>query len=493
MAIPDQNATMTNPVVEIAKVLREIPALLDRSAQATLVESVGRDLGRALVVRDGSTPQVHLYNIVAACHDEPGGLDAMMRFLDYLVSDHPATARVRALISPVQDAVTAEDGQVIDRLLRGRRTAHLARLFCVAAGGAVTPPAVLRDALHAFHILADHNVRADGLAPHLVFVSLLAEAVAMGAEPQAAVLAAELRDWLARQVRRMRDDGQDDIADRLTRLDHCRGPVPDASLPICVVIMVEPDLTGPPGGYVLSHWRQIDPTTWCPEPGGERIRLRVAEIPDAVAHLLQEAETGWARPLGEPLYVEFVLPTELLNLDVDQWTRERPPDPYSVPIGTEYDVVVRSQERLRTPVWHRSWQRRSRLLHEPGAECVVHELPHGLAERPRALRVHLNREESVVACLLTAPPDVEPGRSQLAVAMRAGLPVVLWCRDAECGEQLTRLLRNLDIRQLRSRIRQLRSAAAMGDSDPDAKLGSHITLLWDDQERFLDLTEPISV
>ncbi|WP_460356041.1 VMAP-C domain-containing protein [Actinoallomurus acanthiterrae] len=467
-------------VPRIADALEGISLMLDRSVRDAMVDFIGRELDGPLNVRDSDYAKIHLYNLVAACADRPGAFQAMVRFLDHVAGDLPGTALVRRMISPVAEALPTADCTAVRRLLEGRTIPQLTRIFCIACGGSVPPPGHLNDAWEAFSILLDMNARPDGTPPHLLFAALFAQA------PEAKGVAEGLRAWIVDQAMLLRAAGAEEAADSLLAIRDRTWPA--AGLPLHLIIMIEPSLTEGPGGFLITHWRQFHPAEWRPEPAGRETRCGFDDIPGGVADLIREAVSGWASQFNDPLTIEFVLPSELINLDVDQWLRE-PPDDQSVPIGAEFEVVVRSRDRLSETSWHHAWRRRSRMLADPSHDCRIHPTPPDMNGDPRKFRVYLD-QATAVACILDSSPDEEPGRSQLKASLRAGLPVVLWCRDRRSAADFGAAVAAINARRLPPEIKRLRQNAIIAEGT-GSTYGQHISLLWDDHGHFLDVNARI--
>lgn len=470
-----------SPIHQIAEALAKIPLTRDRSFRDAMIDSIGRELESPVNVPDSPYAQIHLYYIVTACTDRPGALAAMVRFLEYAAGELPGTALVRRLVSPAADVLPAADRDAARRLLEGRTIPHLSRIFCVACGGAVTPPGHLRDAWEAFSLLLDANARPDGVPPHLAFAALFAQA------SDVRDVADELRAWVEDQAGVLRAQGAGQAADTLLAI-HEDHKVPPPGLPLHLIIMIEPSLTEGPGVYSIRHWRQAHPSEWRPEPASTEWVCTLAGIPPRVAELIQETISGWASQFDDPLALDFVLPIELINLDVDQWFRESG-DEQAVPIGAEFEVVVRSQDRISEATWHYAWRRRSRMLADPSHDCRIHPTPPGMDGDPRKFRVYLD-QATAVACILDTPPDTEPGRSQLIAALRAGLPVVLWCRDRASMSRFGDAIGGINARRLPPEIKRLRQNAILAE-DSNLSFARHISLLWDDHGHFLDVDTPL--
>jgi hypothetical protein len=205
----------------------------------------------------------------------------------------------------------------------------------------------------------------------------------------------------------------------------------------------------------------------------------------------------------EQLRLEFLLPNFLINLSVDQW-RIGP-----VTLGVQYQVVVRSVTRLEELSgtyrrWQDTWARARRaeffsVSGEPGAGVRLADAVDWLAERdaaqdPDQVFVTLIRPDGPVCLFLTQSP-VPDHCAALMVALRAGIPVLLWSRspaaDLVSGligllpdDGASFLLPDLPDRVFASR----RSSAGRGVGDHD--LARNLTLLYDDGSRVLDPAVP---
>jgi hypothetical protein len=490
-------------LMELAKALARIGDLQDEAGRTTFVHAIGAALGgHPLLVRTQANPQLFLFNVVEACDERPGGLDALLLAVDFVAPGTPSASLIRRLVSPAKEILPPNDEERIRHLLVGRTVRSLARLYHVAAGRTVAPPpGKFADAWQVFSLLLDANAGPDGLPPHLVFVELLAgvlDARGSGAASRnrEADVAGQLRQWVTAQAATLRAEGGVESTDRLFRIRSQSGMLSgQLDFPMYLVIQLEPvtDLEARTRDlHRISHWRQIDPFEWRPERGEDHL-VSLAEAPSLVADLIQEAERDWAYPHDDSLILEFVLPAQLINIDVDQWARD-PDEPFPAPIGTEYEVVVRSHDRLRERAWHRAWRRRWNLLTQDGRQSVTHWVP---ADRPsdlRRLRAELAARDEVVCCVLSCPPDREPGQAELRVALRAGLPVVVWHRDGRSGialrDSIREVIERSDIRTLPQEIKRFRMEANLAD-DSTTGAGGKITLLWDDPDHFLDTMEPL--
>jgi hypothetical protein len=369
----------------------------------------------------------------------------------------------------------------------------LTRIYHAAAGNSVSPPPTrLEDAWQAFCILLDANAGPEGVAPHVLFVALLVRELERRGAATDAWRLGQLRGWLDAQLRILRREIGGSAVDQFNQLrDERELQFGDANIYLIIQLAPVDDLTATRRLIRVSHWRQIHPFIWQPERGEDRI-VGIEQIPTAVSELIQEAEGGWAYQLDDSLVLEFVLPLSLLHLAPDEWTRDPAGEPYPTPLGTEYEVIVRSHERMRTRTMHRAWRQRWQVLAD-AVDVSVHWPEKGEPSDPDRFRDRLMSDSNVVACVLTTAPNREPGRTELRLALRAGVPVMLWHRgDAEPGvfrDVLRDVIEQPDIRGLPGDLRQLR--VQQPANDDEGSLMDSLTLLFDNPFHFLSDIEPL--
>jgi hypothetical protein len=477
---------------EIVDLLSEVRELQEEAGRSILVHAIGEALSQPIMLPAYPNPRFFLYYLVLACRDFPAGMNALVDAVEFIAGRTVAAVRLRRLVSPAQDLLEPAVETQIEDLLTGLRVPSLPRLYYAAVGSSVASvPRHLGDAWDAFSVLLDHNCSPDRPPPHLAFVAMLLQALrARDAESlEDGRRAKRLREWLTAEVETLRDQGASAQADELDRMRDRPEPISIGSdQPIYLIIQLEPmpELAEEGSMCRLSHWRQVDPVGWRPEPGEDRV-VPFKEVPDHVAELIQEAEGGWAYQFDDSLVLEFVLPLDMINLALDQWTRDPPESLYPTPLGTEYEILVRSYERLHTRNLHRAWRQRWQVLAE-AIECATYWA--GAQDSDQRMGDRLQTSRETVACVLSGPPDREPGRTELWMALRAGIPVILWHRTDESDEELKEVLRGVvgraDLVALPQNIKRLRGTAPQGHL---AREPMQVTLLWDDPNHFLDEPE----
>ncbi|MFE2723089.1 hypothetical protein [Kitasatospora sp. NPDC059327] len=221
-------------------------------------------------------------------------------------------------------------------------------------------------------------------------------------------------------------------------------------------------------------------------------------------HLTTWRELAAAAADAEGLRVEFLLPWSLLSHPVELW----PMDEDDYPVGMHFPVVVRSLDRIRSPLWHPAWKNKWRALEatmDSGAPGTVADLPGWFAfaedrtpidaettgrtlrlgSRPGDVRRWLDERPRTAILALSFPYAYHPKQraaSYRAVkdALREGIPVMVWRRDTGSAIELHELLGELTAARLpglAAHVHRRRRAAA--EDDP-ADLGHHLTLLWDE-------------
>jgi hypothetical protein len=324
------------------------------------------------------------------------------------------------------------------------------------------------------------NSGTDGVPKPLVFVEHLAARVRLD-------LALELRRWADRQATRMSLSSQlREVRRQLPRTSIPTSPQPRTAA--YIVFALRPEGTAG-HRYRLSHWQQLDTSAgWYPQPG-EDVTGSLSAVKRQVATLIEHVEGEWAQYVPD-IRVEFVLPMNMLNYDVDQWPWEiesRIPQP----MGCRLSVVVRSSDRIRFKKWHRYWHARWQKLesHVYSSGAIPPEAGHwNRADDRRALREltsHFDEHPDIVALMLSAPPRSANHFDELVVGLRAGIPIMIWHReDCSTEEFLTAVkdfLHTSSPGHLLDRVRVLRSAA-FAEADEN-HVGNHLTVLWDDPVR----------
>jgi vWA-MoxR associated protein C-terminal domain len=258
-------------------------------------------------------------------------------------------------------------------------------------------------------------------------------------------------------------------------------PPPAVAPPTLVVQLEEHPIDST--RYVLRHWVNHRPGNWIPEPG-DPITLPQERAHQAVAALVLRAEEIWsARPGRASL--EFVLPVTLLNESVDWWPTE-PDQPEAVPLCVEYPVVIRSLERMRTLSYHRVWRNRWEQMLTAVTLRALWALD-GEGDNINQWNVRLRRDQTYTAVVLGDPPTTSRA-TWLKMAVRAGVPVILWDRREQGAKDFREVVGGIVSgfpMSVSDRVAELRASAARDGGA--GHLGRHLAVLWDDPERLVDI------
>ncbi|MDT3396892.1 hypothetical protein RKE29_09580 [Streptomyces sp. B1866] len=468
------------PVKALVTVFREFRCLTDPDPRAQCLRLIDRSLGTATVkMRDHRVTDYFLAELAERCLDDGRTMAALRSALDLLAPGVPAMEQLDAVVEQVtaRPALPPSATARLRGLLEGMEVAHLGRLARAAAGPLHDLPP-FPGPWAAFEALARLNARSGGLPPGLALVERLA-AQAPWEEGEA------LRAWADEQARGL------SLTERLRELRrqvvHAAPAEPyDAYL---VIRLLPQDQ---PGRYELSSWHSYDPEGWRPVRGEAR-KVTAATAERAVQELVYQAAEDWVD--ARRIHLEFVLASDDLNMPVHLW-RLGLDSELATPLCLSYPVVVRSLERSRQSWLHWPWRMRWKAFASQPSQSrqavVEGQDPDSSHPRdPSALLARLNADPHVTALVLSAPPGSTPeGTREALVALRAGIPAVVWdrrrSRDPGLVHDLRRNSADADgyVAGLREAVTQLR-LEAHADLSPEGERhpGRHVVLVWDDPTR----------
>jgi hypothetical protein len=246
-------------------------------------------------------------------------------------------------------------------------------------------------------------------------------------------------------------------------------------------------------GFQVTAWLADEKSRFPRVIFQEEQPRRLEEIPRALRKIwLQRELAEPLKQLGESkLTIEFLLPSELLFHPVEDW-KIIP----GAPIGTRYQVVVRSLERayaeVRPPLeaeledlpfalapWNEKWRWFSSASEPPSRAVWVHQ---DADHRSTRFLADLVLPEVVCMALTMTPPALSEMtlRELIHHCLNNGMPMALWVRKPGCTSgKVQTLFHGLlkDLSQLPSAVRQARWEGFR--SDEAEHLGKHLTLVWD--------------
>ncbi|ONI70669.1 hypothetical protein ALI144C_49555 [Actinosynnema sp. ALI-1.44] len=469
----------------LVRALMRVGCLNDLSGRNLVIRIVSDELDHPLAVDEYPQTTTHLFSLVNACRQRPDGLSTLLVVLERLEPGSTAMADVRRVITEmiVYDTISPEDRRQLFTLLSGVVIPDIGDLYRFVAGEAALDLPEQTTYQEMFRALETLNAAVSGIPKPIVFVEHLANRVRLD-------LAVELRRWVSGQAGKLGLDAE------LGQLREQVVPTmihkPPQRADGYVVFQIE--RAGPSGdAYRIATWKQLDITEgWHPERGPDIHATSVSEMQFRVAEVIESVESEWAQ--FEPtIRLEFLLSTELLNLDVDQWqweTESRFPEP----MGCRFLVSVRSLERMKARKWHRSWYIRWNELkaqvsqHKSVTRGGGYQNRSNAHQALRELVSYFERTPTVVSLILSAPPTGATYTDEISIALRAGIPMIIWhrwdCDAEEFGAAVDHILYESNAQHLLDRVRVVR-ANAYADGLELRHVGNQLTILWDDPERMV--------
>jgi hypothetical protein len=468
-------AQVENLIVDL---LDESLDLRSEGSRHLLADLVERRTGVRLQIPDYPTSRQWFFGLVGACSRRSNSLAALVAAVDGL---QPGSARVVALRRLQDEWDASEVAEHLPADLWSKLAEELGLIDCAevldaylrATNGRIPgPPPHCATAWHVFVRLLGFNASPRRLPPYLAFLSLVSDRLDPSTAQQVDV-------WSRRRAHAWNCSAE--LAD--VTLQRTRRTNPDATS--YLIFQFEPDGVDR-NLYIMSWWHQVGIPDAAFEPG-ERWLLSKADLERAVEEVISAVEALLATHRGM-LAIEFILPFDMLNVPVDWWYKESN-SALPKPLAMDYSVTLRSLERLRTPQWHRVWHRRwEGMIREPRASRAHWSVPSGVDHLSR-LEAALASDEQVAALVLSEPPHAsgEVGRHEVAVALRVGLPVVIWNRSVRVDRDMEALRAFLEsgvLADLPRRVRRLRlDALGLEPDNRDEHLGRNLAVLWDDPER----------
>jgi hypothetical protein len=219
-------------------------------------------------------------------------------------------------------------------------------------------------------------------------------------------------------------------------------------------------------------------------PENEELAIPLEALPARLKHFLSESRAYELTDLA----IDVFLPLKLLSHPVDTCSLQDELG-FSVLLGSEHRVLVRSYERLAhnyayKGAWKAKWERLQSIqslacdiLQSLNPNQTLNQQVPSLS-RPEVIGLHL-----------ITPPQTGTG-SELALIQRTGIPIALWLRrsltGSDCQTEINQLL-GCCIHQLPNQVKEKRQEAFQqvevpqnADNDP---IGHHLSLLWEDVNR----------
>ena len=211
----------------------------------------------------------------------------------------------------------------------------------------------------------------------------------------------------------------------------------------------------------------------------------------------------------EHVWIRFFLPRILLSEAVDQYELDE--ETWGT-LGTEFKITVSSWERAKYPKYsvsvRKCWMKyKEKMVNDVRCSDDINSLKDSETYIPAFIVNHSDspkqvfvktKGSKVVVAMLPFPPktiSLNDKTDYLNALIQAGVPVILWTRNAESNFIPTdNVLENCmfckqKLTELPDRVYEERNAAY--GADESSHIGNHLTLLWDDPELCLDEQFPL--
>lgn len=466
----------TDLVAALVDAVLQVQISSSSGARALLRENVEQRLG-ALPLRDHEAVRPAVVELVQQCDVHPGGLVELAACVELLAAEDPAYLQVRRVVEETEALAVEPELGVMWRQLRPAlerlRLRQMQPIFLQVTSGLLGVLPVHCDSTwSAFVHLVGLNGPAGPIPPWMAFLEVVRDHLDSDTGARVRELVRSLaREW----------GGTADL-ERVRAWYEAQTPRPTKAGVLTLVLA--PDLTDPDSFSLYSVQRWDDDAS--APVRDEEVVVRRKELRAAVASIIARAEEDWAARATE-LKLEFVLPLSLLNEPVEWWSKEAP-TPAGPPLALYHSVIVRSLERLRRPDWHRVWlQRWERLADEPSGAIVLTDLDPDRPDHLRRLEADLRDDERCVGLVLSAPPDADTDRSQeIMVALRAGIPLILWHRGGSSTAAVRQVVEGLleslpNVPERAARLR--RQIEKLQPDERETHPGRGLAVLWDNARR----------
>ena len=192
-------------------------------------------------------------------------------------------------------------------------------------------------------------------------------------------------------------------------------------------------------------------------------------------------------------FVEFILPCELIALDIDQWEMKQGVPFAAIKLGEEYPVYIRLDRQASRQSFCDEWEKRWGYFenHAQSHDSSVSWFCNHQTYKHKNLCKGFSCSESKSCLMITFMPEPnDDGKGLGHVILQAGIPVALCYRKNvskienpdKVENDMRAIIKDVCLSELRELIRDKRREVPDGDKQ---HIGNHLTLIWDDPDRVL--------
>lgn len=475
----------------LADLLWQIPLMREAEGRDSVIAQVSRTLP-GLTVTPSANGRLHCLNILDAVLPMPGGLQRLASFLSWISGGAAQAdwfAEKVAEVLPSQFLTLADWSHFVTTMSRIVLKDELAFYYQSVLNQA-DPEAF--DSVSNFGSFGELARQLEELSrPHHEnhLLVLLCEQVAHRKPAEAGVARAWANRIAAALDNSTRASGLGSERNRLTML-RSSGAVSAAARPARPTLIVQLDPSGQNHSqYIFSAWLYLDRKLGDKVYGTDdpmeldEARQALVEVLDKILVRLMENKDA-----STNVEVEFILPRQLLCYAFDEWQLYGPD---YMRLGYDFVTVVRDLDRMRIPRAQAKLTEKWDKIREENRQKVT-DLSFWITcadkEYKPGQRYLQLLSESIVSVGLTFHPNEGTHPFDLAEALDAGAPIVVWPRRCDHSknpadkpaagtfrDELVRRLRDHALTDLRGIAREMRI-----DHGQSGVPGAGLTLLWDD-------------
>ncbi|MFJ9628325.1 hypothetical protein ACIRU8_11595 [Streptomyces sp. NPDC101175] len=199
-----------------------------------------------------------------------------------------------------------------------------------------------------------------------------------------------------------------------------------------LLVELTPDPNRDPDGWTVSFYFQCRPrpSAWrrLPMPLAERV-IHLTDLFDRVGTSCRDLREVYGVPEGR-IEIEYILPLELIDH----------PDRLIASGGLPHEaasfpLVVHSLDRLQNRAWRAVWQEHWRRTSRTTGQLLFQVSALNQSDEVAA--------EPVAGVLLTEKPGSDTGRREVSMALRHGVPLVMWRHDPRAQPDFAALHRRI--------------------------------------------------